>query len=87
MVKKMTNKEAIDLLSNLIGMVEDTHGNDYNEAFHMAICSLEAWNNFYEWLKKLQEQQEEIDGGVSVLTSIHLQPLIEAVEKIFGGTV
>lgn len=36
----MTNKEAIDLLSNLIGMVEDTHGNDYDNAFHMAIEAL-----------------------------------------------
>lgn len=83
----MTRETAINLLDNLIGMVEDNQQNDYDEAFKMAIRSLEAWDNFYEWLKKLQEQQEEIDGGVSVLTSIHLQPLIEAVEKIFGGTV
>lgn len=41
----MTNKEAIELLDNLVGMVEDTHGNDYDEAFHMAIEALREKKN------------------------------------------
>lgn len=36
----MTNKEAIDLLDNLIGMVEDNQGNDYDVAIRMAIEAL-----------------------------------------------
>ena len=78
----MTRAEAIEYIkTNCYGeYCED----DWKNTMDMAICSLEAWDNFYEWLKKLQEQQEEIDGGVSVLTSIHLQPLIEMVEQILG---
>ena len=37
----MTREEAIDLLDNLIGMVEDNHNADYDTALKMAIKSLE----------------------------------------------
>lgn len=37
----MTNEQAIDLLDNLIGFVEDNHDNDYDEALKMAIEALE----------------------------------------------
>jgi len=37
----MEIKEAIELLDNLLGMIEDNHGNDYDEALHMAISALE----------------------------------------------
>lgn len=37
----MTRKEAIDLLDNLIGMVEDNHNSNYDEALNMAIKALE----------------------------------------------
>ena len=36
----MTREEAIDLLDNLIGMVEDNHNADYDTALKMAIKSL-----------------------------------------------
>lgn len=36
----MKIEEAIDLLDNLLGMIEDNHGNDYDEALHMAISAL-----------------------------------------------
>ena len=36
----MTNQEAIDLLDNLIGMIEDNHGSDYDNAIRMAINAL-----------------------------------------------
>ena len=36
----MTRKEAIELLDNLIGMVEDNHNSDYDTAFKMAIKAL-----------------------------------------------
>lgn len=36
----MTNKEAINLLDNLIGMVEDNQNSDYDKALKMAIDAL-----------------------------------------------
>lgn len=37
----MTKEEAIDLLDNLIGMVEDNHNSNYDTALQMAIKALE----------------------------------------------
>ena len=37
----MKREEAIDLLDNLKGMIEDSQSNDYDEAFNMAIEALE----------------------------------------------
>ena len=37
----MTREEAIDLLDNLIGMVEDNHNSNYDTAVQMAIKALE----------------------------------------------
>ena len=37
----MLREEAIDLLDNLIGMIEDNHNSDYDKALKMAIKSLE----------------------------------------------
>ena len=39
----MTRKEAIHLLDNLIGMVADNHGNDYDSALHMAIDTMRKY--------------------------------------------
>ena len=41
----MTKEEAIDLLDNLIGMVEDSQDNDYDEALKMGIEALERTSN------------------------------------------
>lgn len=38
----MDKEQAIDLLDNLIGMVEDNQDNDYDTAFRMAIEALKA---------------------------------------------
>ena len=40
----MTRNEAIDLLDNLIGMVEDNHCSDYDTALQMGIKALEPTN-------------------------------------------
>ena len=37
----MTNEEAKDLLDNLIGMVEDNHGADYDSALRMGVDALD----------------------------------------------
>lgn len=36
----MTKEQAIDLLDNLIGFIEDSHGSDYDQALKMAIKAL-----------------------------------------------
>ena len=36
----MTTEKAIDLLDNLLGMVSDSRGGDYDEAIKMAIKAL-----------------------------------------------
>ena len=36
----MTREEAIELLDNLVGMVEDNQGSDYDDALKMAIEAL-----------------------------------------------
>ena len=38
----MTIDEAIDLLDNLTGMVEDNQDSDYDTAFRMAIKALQS---------------------------------------------
>lgn len=49
----MTREEAIDLLDNLIGAVEDNHGSDYDEALKIAIKALEQrWISVSERLPK-----------------------------------
>lgn len=37
----MTREQAIDLLDNLIGFIEDSHGSDYDQALKMAIKALQ----------------------------------------------
>ena len=55
----MTKKEAIDLLDNLIGMIEDNHGSDYDSAIRMAIDALES-----KWIPCSKELPK---NGTSVL--------------------
>lgn len=38
----MNREEAIELLEDLDGAIEDNHGRDYDEAFRMAIKALSA---------------------------------------------
>ena len=37
LVKPMSPEEAVDLLDNLLGMMEDSQGNDYDKALYMGI--------------------------------------------------
>ena len=54
----MTKKEAIELLDNLIGMVEDNQNNDYDEALKMGIKALENQ-------KTLREELMKFRGGIT----------------------
>lgn len=54
----MTNQEAIALLDNLIGMIEDNHGSDYDSAIRMAIDALEP-----QWIpisERLPEKKQDV---------------------------
>lgn len=55
----MTNQEAIDLLDNLIGMIEDNHGSDYDSAIRMAIDALKQ-----KWIPVSQRLPNEKDAGI-----------------------
>ena len=48
----MTNEKAIDLLDNLIGMVDDNHHNNYDEALKMGIEALKHPVIHAKWLNK-----------------------------------
>ena len=50
----MTREEAIDLLDNLVGMVDDNHGSDYDEALKMGKEALkqESSRSHGEWIKQ-----------------------------------
>lgn len=58
----MTNQEAIDLLDNLIGMIEDNHGSDYDSAIRMAIDALKP-----QWIPVSERMPEEHDSIFSKL--------------------
>ena len=49
----MTREEAIDLLDNLIGFVEDSRNSDYDTAFKMGIKALEQEpkTGHWEWVQ------------------------------------
>lgn len=53
----MTREEAIDLLDNLIGMVEDNHNSDYDTALQMGIQALEQ----EPILEKIKAEIEELE--------------------------
>ena len=70
----MTREEAIDLLDNLIGMIEDNHNSDYDTAFKMAIKALEQGD-------VLQEIREEIAQikATQLYSTIDLKDMVLAI--------
>ena len=55
----MTREKAIELLEDVIGLVEDSQGNDYDTAFSMAIEALQFVEHF-DLLKEFQSLQEVV---------------------------
>ena len=47
----MTTEKAIDLLDNLLGMVSDSRGGDYDEAIKMGKKALNQQAKHGEWLE------------------------------------
>ena len=63
----MTREEAIDLLDNLIGMIEDNHNSDYDTALEMAIKALETipkYKNAYNKGYDAGVKTTNVDCGV-----------------------
>jgi ATP-dependent protease HslVU (ClpYQ) peptidase subunit len=61
----MSNDQAIDLLDNLIGMIEDNHESDYDTAFKMAIKALkqepcEDAISRYDAIRAIEEKAKRI---------------------------
>lgn len=56
--KGMTRKDAIDLLDNLTGMVEDNHNSDYDTALKMGIKALEQ-EDAIEALRNLRAEIQD----------------------------
>ena len=52
----MIREEAIELLEDIIGFVEDNHGRDYDEAFRMAIESLQKDIERHEMVIRASER-------------------------------
>lgn len=58
----MTKEEAIDLLDNLIGFVEDNHGSDYDEALKIAIEALEQNPKTGHWIYLKNERKSVVQA-------------------------
>ena len=93
----MTIEQAIDLLDNLIGMVEDNQENDYDTAFRMAIDALKAQllqeGTTKDATSDLISRQQAIDaldcinGAEEVLRSLpSVQPEQKTVKCIIEGS-
>ena len=79
----MTTNEAADLLDNLIGIVEDNQGNDYDEALKLAIKSLHEWDYIFTKLNLWAYYCEATVDGVSAYNNCLdlITERMEIVEK------
>lgn len=63
----MTRDEAIELLEDVIGCIEDNQGRDYDTAFRMAIEALKAESStegrYEKAIKTLQEMPKYINNN------------------------
>ena len=73
----MTSAAAIDLLDNLIGMVDDNQGNDYDSALHMAIEALKAQDADSDTISR----KAAIDAILAVTGNSSVRELYEHVQE------
>ena len=80
----ISRQEAIDLLDNLIGMVEDNHGSDYDAALRMGIEALKA----EEPEDTIEMQESDIDEAMKLVRDARVtiplsaEPVIRCAECI-----
>lgn len=67
----MNKAEAVDLLSNLIGMVEDSQGNDYDRALKMGIKALEKQKPIWTLCS---DRLPDIDSNYLVVINSSIMP-------------
>lgn len=78
----MITEEAIDLLDNLIGMIEDNHNSDYDKALKMAIISLKKDPKIGHWV---DDNEYEIDAQYG-RHHYKCSECNEYADKFIGGT-
>lgn len=82
----MTHEQAIDLLDNLIGFIEDSHGSDYDEALKLAIKALEQEPCEYAIARTIVNGEElgylVADDILSDLPSVTPQKWIPVSERL-----
>ena len=76
----MTTKEKIEAIDNLIGMVDDNHGTDYDEALKSAKRSLMAWDKVIEEIEQLRAKFKE-SGGIYEHSAYGLDYATEIINK------
>lgn len=59
----MNEQEAINLLDNLVGMVEDNHNSDYDKALKMGIEALEKQSFFNPKIETAVESRNVYEHG------------------------
>lgn len=82
----MTKDEAIELLEDLDGAIEDNHGRDYDEAFRMAIKSLSAEPKWIPVSEKLPKTGDSVlvtysDGEVAIIWSARPEAWVRYIES------
>lgn len=74
----ISREEAIDLLDNLKGMIEDSQGNDYDEAIKVAIYDMQK-------LEKIEQFIKDYDGAIIISENMGIisgQTLIDELKQI-----
>ena len=80
----MSREEAIDLLDNLIGFIEDNHGSDYDKAFKIAIKALEQENVLDKIRAEIEDvafDSQEIDGEHESFMIVYLDDVLQIIDK------
>ena len=79
----MTKQEAIDLLDNLIGMIEDNHGSDYDSAIRMAIDALKPkWISCSERMPEEREWIGTKEFGTTISDEVYVTIEVPSGERI-----
>ncbi len=64
----MSREEAIKLIDNLKGMIDDTQGSDYDKAFNIAIADM--------------QKLEKIEQAIAELNPVYPWDTIDDIEQI-----
>lgn len=77
----MTREEAVDLLGNLIGMVDDNHDSDYDSALRMAIEALSVIEDIKAEIAQVVEREKAEDAK----WALGLRYSLKIIDKHISG--